>query len=320
MKIRVAVTGVSGDVGRGAIAGLTVRQARAALGDTPWILGLDSSEDCPAARRVDAYERTPRVRDPGYVEHLVAALRHHRIDLLLPGIDPEITILSRARARLAESGALAALAPEDLVEAAGDKLATASFLAARQIPFARTWPAETEATISPPLVAKPRQGNASAGVRWLFDADALRSFRSRTPAGYCFQEHLEGPEITVGLLYDRSGVLRDGIAMERSLIDGRTAHARVVDSPGLRRFIDAFGSRVQGVGAVNVQLRDHPERGPVAFEVNARLSGSTELRVALGFNDPLRIARHLLTRAPIERAQIRGVTVSRRNGQIEVTS
>jgi carbamoyl-phosphate synthase large subunit len=316
--MRVAITGVSGDVGRGAVIGLTVPAARELLGASPWILGLDSSEDCPAYRLVDTHERMPPVRDEGYVDHLVSVLRGHRIDLLLPGIDPEIAILSRARARLSQSGTAVVLAPEDLVEAADDKLATASFLEARQIAFARTWAAETGAAVSPPLVAKPRQGNASVGVTLLPDETALQTFRRRAPSGYCLQELLEGPEITVGLLYDRAGILRDALAMERTLVDGRTARARTVDTPALRRFIDDFGGRVRGIGAVNVQLRDDPRRGPVAFEVNARLSGSTELRVALGFNDPLRIVRHFLTGAPIERASIRSGTIVRRDGQIEV--
>ncbi len=317
--LRIAITGVSGDVGRGAIAGLRAADAERALGGRPWLLGLDGSERCEAYARVDAHLRMPPVRDPRYVEALADALVRHRIDLLIPGIDPEILVLSRARQRIAATGASLVIPPEELVEATDDKLATGEFLAARGIPYAETWPAIVRGAGCLPLVAKPRRGNASLGVRVLRDESEILAFVAERNEDYCLQRFLDGPEITVGLLYDRQGTLRDALAMERVLVDGRTARGEVVDTPALGDFVRRFGERVRGLGAVNVQLRVDRDLGPVAFEVNARLSGSTELRVALGFNDPLRIAQHFGLGLPIEAATVtRGARVRRESG-IEVS-
>ena len=312
MTLRVAVTGVSGDAGRGAVSGLR----RNPLGAEPiWILGLDASAHVEAD--LDDSIELPLIKDPGYPAALQAALSQHQIEVLLPCIDGEIAILSAARVLLAETDCTVVLPSRELVEAADDKLLTARFLSARGIGAPDTF--ETAATdeLTFPIVAKPRSGHGSQGVRILPDRAALQQFVATPQQNYCFQRYVEGPEFTVGFLYDAQGVMQDAVAMERTLDEGRTVRARVVDSPEMQQFISAFGERVPGVGAVNAQLR-WADDGPSVFEINARLSGSTEMRVAIGCNDPLRLARHFGRGDPITRAQPRIATVHRRGSELRV--
>jgi len=146
----------------------------------------------------------------------------------------------------------------------------------------------------------------------------LQMFIAGTPADYCLQQYVEGPEFTVGFLYDSQGIMRDAVATERTLAAGRTVRARVTESPDMQNFIANFGEKVRGIGAINAQLRWHDTEGPLVFEVNARLSGSTEMRVAVGCNDPLRLARHFGRGDAIERAQPRIATVFRRGSELWV--
>ena len=307
MTLRVAITGVSGDVGMGAIRGLRAPGAP----EDVWLLGLDASADCAGFHLTDAHVQLPRVAEPGYVQTLAHTLRAHRVDVLLPGIDSEILVLSRGRALLGQSGAQIALAPEVLVEAADDKLATAGFLAARGIAVPQTWDAQTADVdaLPLPIIAKPRRGQASKGIVLLETRDALRAFVATQPSDYCLQAYVDGPEFTAGLLYDADGQFQDGLAMQRTLQHGRTVKATVVDNAMTRDFLAAFGARVPGACAVNAQFRVDPVRGPLVFEVNARMSGSTALRVAVGFNDPQRIAFHLGRGLPMGRASVRAATV-----------
>lgn len=308
MTIRVAITGVSGDVGLGAIRGL--RADRNAEEDI-WMLGLDGTEDCAGRHLVDAYATLPPVAGPTYIAGLVSQLRLHAIDVLLPGIDSEICILSRARHELAKTATRIALAPAELIEAAEDKIATAALLSACGLKAPTTRDADNPLDLGFPLVAKPRRGHGSHGVNVLTDAQSLNAFLNEGRTGYCLQRYIEGPEFSVGFLYDWNGVLRDAIPMERTLEGGRTVRATVVKTPEILRFIEDFGSRIRGMGAVNAQLRMDPVAGPLVFEINARLSGSTAMRVAVGFNDPLRIVKHLARGVPIERSSIRQATVYR---------
>ena len=107
----------------------------------------------------------------------------------------------------------------------------------------------------------------------------------------------------MGFLYNSAGLLRDAIAMERTLEGGRTIRAKVLDGVSVLQFIEDFGSKVPGIGAVNAQLRWDEHEGPMIFEINARLSGSTEMRVMVRINDPLRLAQHFGRGLPITRAR-----------------
>jgi carbamoyl-phosphate synthase large subunit len=299
MTLRVAITGVSGDVGRGAIRGL---QANPTNAEPIWILGLDAASDFPSKSLLDGFVRLPPIKDGGYVDALSAALEAHKIDVLLAGIDSEISVLSAARHRLPTTTKVP-LAPSKLVEAADDKLLTAEFLSSCGIGAPVTCSAEAPIDIGLPVVAKPRRGHGSRGVVVLHDREMLRAFLETRPQNYCLQRYIEGPEITVGFLYDSDGVMRDAIAMERTLEGGRTVRAKVLEDLAMRQFAENFGTSVPGVGAINAQLRWHEHEGPMVFEINARLSGSTEMRVAVGFNDPLRLAQHFGRGVPIGRAQ-----------------
>jgi carbamoyl-phosphate synthase large subunit len=313
MTLRVAITGVSGDAGRGAVGGLR----RNPPGAEPiWILGLDASASLEPD--LDDCMQLPLIRQPGYPDALKAALSRHEIEVLLPCIDAEIAILSAARGLLAQTGCNVVLASRELVEAAEDKLLTARFLSARGIRAPATCETAAADQLVFPIVAKPRNGHGSQGVKILSDRAALREFIVVPPRDYCFQQYVAGPEFTVGFLYDAHGVMQDAVAMERTLEDGRTVRARVVDDPDMRQFISMFGERVPGIGAVNAQLRWDDNDGPLVFEINARLSGSTEMRVAIGCNDPLRLARHFGRGDPIARARPRLATVHRRGSDLRV--
>jgi carbamoyl-phosphate synthase large subunit len=299
MTLRVAITGVSGDAGRGAIRGL---QANPANAEPIWILGLDAASDFPSKYFLDQFVRLPLVSDGSYVDALSAALEAHKIDVLLAGIDSEISVLSAARHRLPTTTNVP-LAPSKLVEAADDKLLTAEFLSSCGIRAPVTCSAEVPVDIGLPVVAKPRRGHGGQGVTVLYDQQALQTFLETRPQNYCLQRYIGGPEITVGFLYDSVGVLRDAIAMERTLESGRTVRAKVLDDLSIHQFMEDFGRKVPGIGAINAQLRWHEDEGPTVFEINARLSGSTEMRVAVGFNDPLRLARHFGRGMPITRTR-----------------
>jgi carbamoyl-phosphate synthase large subunit len=260
----------------------------------------------------------PLIRQPGYPDALKAALSRYQIEVLLPCIDGEIAILSAARGLLAQTGCSVVLASRELVEAAEDKLLTARFLSARGIGVPHTCETAAADELTFPIVAKPRSGHGSEGVKVLSDRAALQEFIIAPPQGYCFQRYVAGPEFTVGFLYDARGVMQDAVAMERTLEEGRTVRARVVDNPEMRQFVSTFGERVPGVGAVNAQLRWDHDDGPLVFEINARLSGSTEMRVAIGCNDPLRLARHFGRGDPITRARPQIATVHRRGSELRV--
>ncbi len=215
------------------------------------------------------------------------------------------------------------VSPPEVIEPCADKLRTEAWLRGMGLPSPATATPDAGlerllAEVGLPLIAKPRRGSGSRGLLVVDTEEGLRDLLAQPPGDYCLQQLIDGPEYTCGLLFDRGGTLRDSICMRRRLHEGRTVAAEIETPPALPGFIERFAAGVPAVGALNLQFRV-PESGEImVFEINPRLSGSTALRIAAGFNDPLRLYEHFLDGRPISRAQVRPVRLFRHWTEIVV--
>jgi carbamoyl-phosphate synthase large subunit len=319
-EVRVAITGVSGDVGFGAILGLRAGKVSC------WILGLDFNDDCAGSHLCDAYRKVKPVIDPDFIGKLEDLLVEHKIQLLLCGVDSEVPLIAKWRNHLQQrTGCRVVVAEEGMVRMFADKFDTTIWLEQHGLNPPNTWLCNSDSTFeefSPrlPMVAKPRQGNASKGLYFLrTDAD-LERFLVLKKIDYCLQEFLEGPEYTCGLLFDSEGNLRDWMSARRELDNGKTMMAEVVDSHDIDAFIQRFASQIHFEGPMNLQLKIGGDGQPKVFEVNPRLSGSTSMRIAVGFNDPARIVAHWLFDDPIMRASVRRAKIFRYLTELVISS
>jgi len=318
--VRVAVTGVNGDAGQGTIHGLRAGAPQRSV----WILGMDYYADGAGFHMVDRPLRSPGVVSEGYRDFLASALTDNGIELLFPGVDAEIEVLAPLRDGLErETGCRVLVEDEELVRNASDKLLTSAWLEGLGLAAPRTVDAAVGAeaalaAVGLPAIAKPRHGHGSVGLFALRDRGAFDAFFASEHEGYCVQELVEGPEYTCGLLFDGSGTHGDRIAMRRELRDGRTVQAEVHTTPEIDAYLAAFGRGVDARGAINLQLRLDGDGRPLVFEVNPRLSGSTGMRVAVGFNDPLRLLEHALHGTPIEPAVVEPARVYRYSSELVV--
>jgi carbamoyl-phosphate synthase large subunit len=305
------VTGVSGETGQGIVKGLR------RLEPSPVIVGVDWTDDNAGFRMVDVGRTVPGIADPGYVETLKALIAEHDVDVLLPGIDGEVELLAPRRAELEALGCRVAVSETALVARCADKLETPGLLLELGLEAPRTLACERGmevvlAELGLPLVLKPRRGNGSQGVHVVRDRSELEALWPGLDPGYCAQEYIEGPEYTCSLLFDETGALEDHLVMERALAGGRTMRGTVVCHEAIEGFIARFGANVRGaVGAINLQLRVAGEGRVLVFEINPRLSGSTAMRVAAGYNEPARLFEHLAHGAPIRPEESSACTVHR---------
>ncbi len=308
-QMRIAISGVSGDVGFSALVGIRDEHR------TAWILGIDSSEDCAGFALVDVSVKAPYVTDPLYLNFLIDTLNRHEINLLIPGIDSEIPLLAKERERIEnETGCKVVVADTEFVNICSDKLETAQWLRSLGFPAPETWDVDSteEAALRGldlPLIAKPRVGNGSKGVLQLRETTDLQSFVDNSTQNYCLQALVEGPEYTCSLLFNDYGIICDWIYMKRELLNGRTVLASTENVETIDHFIKSFSQSVAVRGAINLQLRLGSDGVPYVFEINPRLSGSSIMRIAVGFNDPARIVWHWLGEQNISKAIIRQATV-----------
>lgn len=315
---RIAITGVSGDAGFGIVKGL--RQGY----PTAEILGLDFNIDCAAIHLCDQYKTMPRITDDAYIPALTSVLTSHKTEFLIPGIDAELPILSYHRRKIESvTNTSLLLCEHSKLINCTDKLNTFHWLTEMGFKAPHTISPCTESEIRDlefileefknrfPIVIKPRKGHGSIGIRYVYNADELASNLPSLTPDDCLQEYIDGPEITCGLLFDQTGLLADYVCMKRILKNGRTVSASVYDNPELHKFIKLFAKRSRLTGPINLQLRIDQAGYPQVFEINPRLSGSTQIRIAVGFNDPARLVEHYLDKQPIRTATIEKAHVYR---------
>jgi carbamoyl-phosphate synthase large subunit len=98
--------------------------------------------------------------------------------------------------------------------------------------------------------------------------------------------------------------------MRRELRDGKTYRAFVDQSPVLNRAVRKIADKLKPFGPANFQFRLDRDRVKV-FEINARFSGTTPLRMRAGFNEVEMVLRHVLLGQRISQPAVQPMTILR---------
>lgn len=234
----------------------------------------------PACVEADHAVTMPPASSPDFVGAMLSFCRRRGIDLVVPTIDTELSPLGHARDRFDAIGTTVAVSSPVLVDMARDKLATAVFLAAADIPAPRTTTPEVllaEGIDWPwPLLAKPRHGSSGFGVTLVHGRDEVR----RLPAEpYVVQELLRGREFTVNLYFDAAGQLGSAVPHERIKVrsgeveKGVTSRHPLLCDLGRRLALALPGPR----GALCFQAFLADDGSASIFEINARFGGGYPL-------------------------------------------
>jgi carbamoyl-phosphate synthase large subunit len=258
------------------------RDGAAHLGIDLRVIAVDVDPAMSAACQIaDVAIRVPRCDRAEFIDELLRICLRHRVDLIVPTIDPELEPLSAQAARFHEIGVDLAIAAPEVVRLARDKLRTAHFLASRGLPAPRSGRLD-DVMADPgawpwPLMIKPRAGSSSVGIRILRSRDELTELGGSRE--YLAQELLQGEEYTVNLFFDRAGRLRCAIPHLRCEVRaGEVAKGITRRHPELETIARALGETLDGArGALCFQAIVDAAGRAVVFELNARFGGGYPL-------------------------------------------
>lgn len=258
------------------------RASAGALGVDLQIFACDiEPEWSSACLDADYAFAVPPATSWGYAEALLDLCERYGIALVVPTIDTELMVLSLARDHFAAIGTSVAVSGPKLIEMARDKLATARFLAAAGIPAPRT--ASTQEILEDdtrwpwPLLAKPRHGSSSRGIRVVRDRSEVASLEASEP--YIVQEMLRGREFTVNLFFDDAGELRCAVPHERLRVRaGEVEKGVTVRDPVLCNLARSLAAALdRPSGALCFQAIKSDDGRASLFEINARFGGGYPL-------------------------------------------
>lgn len=322
----VLVTGTGG----GGLGEQLVKALR--LAGTPYrIVAADITPLSTGLARGDEHAILPPAGADDYLDAVLAACRRYGAEVVLPGSEAELKVLSARRAEVAAAGLFLPINARPVIERCMDKLALSRALEELGVKGPRyvrvTSPDDVRDLPVFPMVFKPSTGTGGSADTFIVqtpeEARTIAEYLCAIRPEFIAQEYVGrfDQEYTVGVLSDMDGNFLNSIALRRHTwtslgcrmrVPNRTGRAELgetlVISSGIsqgdigpfpevcgpcEKIAAALGSQ----GPCNIQLR--LVDGEIhLFEINPRFSGTTSLRALAGFNEPdVLIRKHVLGEA-----------------------
>jgi len=228
-----------------------------------------------------------KASDARFIDDVLDRCIDADIDVVVPGIDPELLPFARRRGDFEAHSIRLLLADEKALELCVDKWALVSACTtACEVPrtaivddnFMRApWPV--------PFIVKPRRGSGGRGMREIHDPSALADCPS--DGSMIAQEFLPGREYSVDVLCGRNSTPLAVVPRARLKVDsGIAITGRTVRNERLVNAATAVARRIGLTYVANIQFREDVDGTPKLLDVNARFPGSMPLTVAAGVDMP----------------------------------
>lgn len=308
---RVLVSGASGIVGYGVLRSL--RQA----GQPCFLVGTSIYDDSVAPAFCDVFEQAPATSAPEYLDWLLATLQRHRIDLLIPGIEIDMYHWVKHIPEILAAGALPLLNAPELVALCKDKwkfyqqLTTAKVSCVIESSLEQNF-AALVAKFGLPFLLKPRRGFGSKGIVRVTSEDIFQKYRTNISSVLMAQPIVgnDEQEFTTSAFCDGRGGYFSIMTLRRKLSrDGFTDKAEVIDTAEFIPAINELCRLLLPLGPTNFQFRLCND-GPKLLEINPRISSSTSIRTAFGYNESAMAMDYFLDQCnPVQPAIRRGRAV-----------
>jgi len=288
MSTRVLVTGAGGDTAQGVIRALR-REVHgyiiASVCINEFSAGLfmsDISEIAP-----------PYIQEKAYVEFLIKFVNKHSIDIIIPTIDGELSLICRSQ-EIIESKTKAKVIIGSLksMMICADKLTTSKYLKSKNIDQPETMIAKEADLIKQrimsgeKIIMKPRVGGGSKGIRILHSKNILGVEWQNDDFIYqSFDKYTK--EFTAVVMKNDNEIVATAV-FERLLVGGRTTWCKRVPSESYNPMLYNISGGLD-IPYLNIQF-GMINKSYNVFDLNPRFSGSTG-SFSLIFNGPHLLAQ-----------------------------
>ena len=298
----ILASGASGIVGYGILKSLrkTVSDIR--------LVGTSIYSDSVAPAFCDVFELAPKTSDPAYLDWLGATIERHDVDMLIPGIEDDMYLWLENADVIRAQNAIPMLNTADLIRKCHDKwiffeaLRDATISCGIETRLSGDFDELVE-RLGLPFVVKPRRGFGAKGVTIVDGAEAFAKISDDLGSKLMAQPYVgsDDAEYTISAFCDGAGEYYAAMALRRRLSKGGfTEKAETVSLDPFRAEILNLCCLFRPEGPTNFQFR-LTEDGPKLLEINPRISSSTAIRTAFGYNEcAMAVDYYLLGRQPIQ--------------------
>ncbi|NAS13867.1 ATP-grasp domain-containing protein [Poritiphilus flavus] len=283
----VLVSGAHGLIGYGIIRSIR-------MSETPYkVIGITIFEDSVAPGFCDLVLKAPLSRSEGYIDWLLSTIRDHRVDIVFPGFEDDVTIWNENIQALRDTGVAVVMNKSELIPLCNDKWDFYEVLRNHNFPkaiptFLSADFAWLEDNLGLPLLLKPRVGGASRGIVLVKDEETFNLHKDRIGPELMVQPYIgnDEEEYTTAAFGDGNGGYTAIMTMKRKLSkQGFTEKATVVESPLIEETVSALCDIFKPIGPTNFQFRQDDGEFKL-LEINPRISSASSIRSAFGYNEP----------------------------------
>ncbi len=301
---RILVTCVGSGVGQSVIDSLNMLRE-------DYIIGGDMNRNVYATHFCDEFCFLPSFSSEKYLDYLLDLAKEKKVDLIIPGHDQELLILSKAVDRFHKENIEVLVSEPVIIEISRDKYLWYKYFKEKGCNIVPTFKvgefkALPDSSIFPAII-KPAGGSASQGISIVHDISEISQmsdndiiqpylFPTKDDPNYNSilkavnnRKFVQMSEISIQLIFGKDAKFKAIFISKNILKNGVPVFVDPIQ-PEDFEYLDEIMKFVpiceaNGVkGPVNIQGRI-TEHGILFFEMNMRFTGITGNRAQLGFNE-----------------------------------
>jgi carbamoyl-phosphate synthase large subunit len=290
----ILVSGASGIVGYGILKSLRQYKEYKLIGATIYT-------DSIAPAFCDIFEQALMTNDENYINWLCNIIKKHNVNMIVPGIDVDMYKWQENRDIILQTGVEILLNNIDLIYLCKDKWLFYLKLIKNNPQLAIDSKisgdfTELSENFGLPFLLKPRSGFGSKGILFVETREFFLQ-QSNNFGPILMAQPIIGnsdEEYTSSAFFDQDSNLCCYMTLRRKLSkDGYTDKAQVVEIDDIKVAIIELSKTFKPVGPTNFQFRKH--NGALKLlEINPRISSSTSIRTAFGYNESKMSAEYFL--------------------------
>jgi len=246
----------------------------------------------------------PFSNDDKYIPTLLKIIKKYSIDIFIPAVDSEISLISNSKIFLElQSNVKVFVGNIEQVECCDDKYLTYQFLRKYNFSTPLTIVPETKkevdnflSKITFPILSKPRRGKGSIGIEIIETKEDAYCWVGNDKV--VLQEYLNGDEYTTGIYLGDDLEVKGICTLKRELKGGTTFKAERIIDKELELELEKIAKKLK-IKYLNIQSRLVNNK-LVPFEFNGRFSGTTGI-ISRVFNAPEMYIKEIFLNQNIER-------------------
>lgn len=284
-KYTILVTGVGAIIGYGIIN--SIRKSRYDVK----IIGMDIYDDAIGKEWCDEFVQAPLAYSDMYLDFFINIIEKYNIDLVMFGTEQEIYRLNSYKTKLGGIYNKLVINNDVILQLSIDKWRTYQFLIENHFEAIPSYIdgeyEKLKESLGSPFLLKPRSSYASKGIVKIENETDFNYWRPKAKEQFMVQEIVgdNEHEYTVAIFGFGNGESTRPIVMKRKLSqEGATVKASVEMIPELELLVSRLTHLLKPIGPTNYQFRYHKEKY-LLLEVNPRISSSSSIRTAFGYNE-----------------------------------